>query len=363
VAYRLAELAELVGGRVEGDPDREVEAIRTLEAAGPRDLSFLNHPRYRAQAAASAAGALLVGRDVRDVRDVPPELASGPDTPRRDLLVVDDPAFALARLLAHLTPQEGPEPGVHPTAVLAPDCSVDPTAHVGPYAVIGAGSRIGAAAAVHALVVVGRGCTVGEAAVLHPHAVLYDGTEIGPRSVVHAGAVLGSDGFGYATHGGVHHKVPQLGRVVVEGDVEIGAGSTIDRATLGETRIGAGTKIDNLVQVGHNVRVGRHCILCGQAGIAGSARLGDYVVLAGQAGVSGHIDLGDGAQVAAKSAALGPVPAGAQVAGIPAVAMRRWKRQIVLSSRLEEMSRRLRALERKVGAEPAEKAAGTDEEG
>jgi UDP-3-O-[3-hydroxymyristoyl] glucosamine N-acyltransferase len=353
VAYRLAELAELVGGRVEGDPDREVEAIRTLEAAGPRDLSFLNHPRYRAQAAASAAGALLVGRDV------PPELASGPHTPRRDLLVVDDPAFALARLLAHLTPQGGPEPGVHPTAVLAPDCSVDPTAHVGPYAVIGAGSRIGAAAAVHALVVVGRGCTVGEGAVLHPHAVLYDGTEVGPRSVIHAGTVLGSDGFGYATHGGAHHKVPQLGRVVVEEDVEIGAGSTIDRATLGETRIGAGTKIDNLVQVGHNVRVGKHCILCGQAGIAGSARLGDYVVLAGQAGVSGHIDLGDGAQVAAKSAALGPVPARTQVAGIPAVEMRRWKRQTVLLSRLEEMSRRLRALERKAGTDKA----GTDEEG
>lgn len=354
MAYRLAELAELVGGRVEGNPDREVEAVRALDAAGPHDLSFLTHPRYRAQALASAAGALLVGQGF------PPELRS--DHPR-DLLVADDPPLALARLLEHLAPRERPEAGVHSTAVLGSGCSVDPTAHVGPYAVIGAGSRIGAGAAVHALVVVGRECTVGEGAVLHPHAVLYDGTEVGPGSIVHAGAVLGSDGFGYATHRGVHHKVPQIGKVVVEGDVEIGANSTIDRATLGETRIGAGSKIDNLVQVGHNVQVGRHCILCGQAGIAGSARLGDHVVLAGQAGVSGHIDLGDGAQVAAKSAALGPVPAGAQVAGIPAVAMRRWKRQIVLSSRLEEMSRRLRALERKVGAEPAEKAAGTDEEG
>ncbi len=144
----------------------------------------------------------------------------------------------------------------------------------------------------------------------------------------------------------MHHKVPQIGRVVVEEDVEIGANTTLDRATLGETRIGAGTKIDNLVQVGHNVRVGRHCILCGQAGIAGSTRLGDYVVLAGQAGVSGHIELGDGAQVAAKSAALTSVEPGTQVAGIPAIELRKWRRQAVLLARLEEMSRRLRALEK-----------------
>jgi UDP-3-O-[3-hydroxymyristoyl] glucosamine N-acyltransferase len=191
---------------------------------------------------------------------------------------------------------------------------------------------------------------VGEGAVLHPHSVLYAETEVGPGSVVHSGAVLGADGFGYATQGGVHHKVPQVGRVVVGRDVEVGANSTIDRATLGETRIGDGTKIDNLVQIGHNVQVGRHCILCGQAGIAGSTRLGDYVVLAGQAGVSGHIHLGDGAQVAAKSAALTSVEPRTQVAGIPAIELRRWRRQSVLIARLEETSRRLRALEKKLAA-------------
>jgi UDP-3-O-[3-hydroxymyristoyl] glucosamine N-acyltransferase len=338
VGYRLAELAELVGGRVEGNPDRVVEAVRSLEAAGPRDLSFLKDPRYRAQAAASGAGALLVGPSLADA------VVLG-----RDLLVVDDPSYALARLLAVLHPEERRPPGVHPTAILDPGCAVDPSAHVGPYAVIGAGSRIGAGAAVLAFVAVGRGCQVGEGAVLHPHAVLYDGTEIGAGSIVHAGAVLGADGFGYATHGGVHHKVPQVGRVVLESDVEVGANATIDRATLGETRIGAGTKIDNLVQVGHNVQVGRHCILCGQAGIAGSARLGNYVVLAGQSGVSGHIELGDGAQVAAKSAALSPVAPRAQVAGIPAIEIGKWRRQAVLLLRLEEMSRRVRALEKKLG--------------
>lgn len=341
MGYRLAELAELVEGRVEGDPDRAVEAIRTLEAAGPHDLSFLKDPRYRAQAAASGAGALLVGPALVDA------------VPGRDLLVVADPDYALSRLVAVLHPPARREPGVHPTAVLETGCEVDPTAHIGPYVVIGEGSRIEAGATLHAFVSVGRGCAVGKGAVLHPHAVLYDGTEVGPGTVVHAGAVLGADGFGYATHGGAHHKVPQVGRVVVEGDVEIGANSTIDRATLGETRIGAGTKIDNLVQVGHNVRVGRHCILCGQAGIAGSTRLGDGVVLAGQAGVSGHIQLGDRVQVAAKSAALSSVEPGTVVAGIPAIDLKKWRRQAVLLARLEEMSRRLRALEKRFGEEEA----------
>lgn len=351
MGYRLAELAELVGGRIEGDPERAVESIRTLEEAGAADLSFLTSPRYRDQAVASGAGALLVGPPLAD------KAALG-----RDLLVVDDPGYALAVLLARFHPAGTREPGVHPTAVLEPGCTVDPTAHVGPYVVIGEGSRIGAGAAVHAFVAVGRSCVVGEGAVLHPHAVLYDGTEVGAAAIVHAGVVLGADGFGYATHRGAHHKVPQVGRVVVEANVEIGANATVDRATLGVTRIGAGTKIDNLVQVGHNVQVGRHCILCGQAGIAGSARLGDGVVLAGQAGVAGHIQLGDRVQVAAKSAALASVEAGTVVAGIPAVEMRKWRRQAVLISRLEEMSRRLRSLERKLG-EPAEDAADPGEEG
>jgi UDP-3-O-[3-hydroxymyristoyl] glucosamine N-acyltransferase len=339
VGYRLAELAERVGGRVEGDPERAVEAIRPLESAGPRDLSFLKDPRYRGQAAASGAGALLVGPALADA-------ALG-----RDLLVADDPSWALARLLAVFHPEERRPPGIHPTAILEPGSTVDSEAHVGPYAVIGAGSRVAAGAAVLAFVAIGRGCAVGEGAVLHPHAVLYDGTEVGARSIVHSGAVLGADGFGYATHQGAHHKVPQVGRVVLEEDVEVGAGSTIDRAMLGETRIGAGTKIDNLVQVGHNVVTGKHCILCGQAGIAGSARLGDYVVLAGQSGVAGHIELGDGAQVAAKSAALASVEPRTQVAGIPAVEMRKWRRQAALLSRLEEIVRRLRAVEKRMEGE------------
>jgi UDP-3-O-[3-hydroxymyristoyl] glucosamine N-acyltransferase len=340
VAYRLAELAARVEGRVEGDPERPVEGIRPLETAGERHLSLLKDARYRGQAEASAAGALLVG----------PGLAGAARGWGRDLLVAAEPDWALARLLALFHPPAERPAGVHPTAVVEPGALVDPAAHVGPYAVIGAGSRIGARAAVLAHAVVGRGCAVGEGAFLHPHAVLYDGTEVGEGCEVHAGAVLGSDGFGYATVAGVHHKVPQVGRVVLESGVEVGANSTIDRATLGETRIGAGSKIDNLVQVGHNVQVGRAAVLCGQAGIAGSTRLGDGVVLAGQAGVGGHLHLGDRAQVAAKSAALADVEAGTAVAGIPAVELGRWRRRVVLLGRLEELARRLARLERLVEA-------------
>jgi UDP-3-O-[3-hydroxymyristoyl] glucosamine N-acyltransferase len=357
VGYRLAELAELVGGRVEGNPDRAVESIQTLEIAGPGDLSFLNHVRYRKLAETSSAGALLVT----------PALAlrgaEGDEEgkPRRDLLLVDDLSLALALLLALFHPRTARTAGVHPTAVLGLGASVDPTAHVGPYAVIGEESRIAAGAAVGAHTVVGRGCSVGERAVLHPHVVLYDDTEVGAGSEIHAGVVLGSDGFGYATHRGVHHKVPQVGRVVIEAGVEVGANSTIDRATLGETRVGAGTKIDNLVQVGHNVRIGRASILCGQAGIAGSTRLGDGVVLAGQAGVAGHLTLGDRVQVAAKSAALSSVEPGLTVAGIPAIEIGKWRREVVLRGRLEkrlaEVNRRLAALERRSSPEGA--AAGS----
>lgn len=345
MGFRLAELAELIGGRVSGDPERTVEAVRSLEDAGPADLSFVGEAKRLGEARASRAGALLVA----------PELAGELS---RDLLVADDPRYALALLLARFHPPEPAVPGVHPTAVVAAGCAVDPSATVGPYAVLGEETVVAARAQVGAHVVVGRRCVVGEGAVLHPHAVLYDGTELGAGTVVHAGAVLGADGFGYATHGGAHHKVPQVGRVVLEAGVEVGANAAIDRATLGETRIGAGTKIDNLVQIGHNVRVGRHSILCGQAGVAGSARLGDHVVLAGQAGVSGHIELGDRAQVAAKSAALSSVAADAKVAGIPAIDLRRWRRQAVLLSRLEEISRRLRAVERRLGGADDEREEG-----
>ncbi len=220
---------------------------------------------------------------------------------------------------------------------------------MGPYAVVGAGTRVEAGAQVHAHVVLGRDCRVGAGSLLYPHVVLYDGVEVGERCVLHSGVVLGSDGFGFVTREGRHLKLRHGGRVVVEDEVEIGANSAVDRALLDETRIGAGTKIDNLVQVGHNVRVGKGCLLVAQAGIAGSTRLGDAVVLAGQAGVSGHLELGDGVQVAAKSAVFKSVEAGSTVAGIPAHAVADWRREQALLGRLADLRRRLRALEAVLG--------------
>lgn len=334
--YRLAELAERLGGRVEGDGARLLSGVASLREAGPDDVSFVLSPKYHREAAASAAGALLVGPGWEDMA------SSG-----RGLLVIEDPELARNRLLALFDPATAAIPGVHPTAVIEAGATIAASATVGAYAVVGAAAAIGEEAVVGAHVVVGAGCRVGRRVVLHPHVVLYPRTELGDGVEVHAGSVLGADGFGYVSRADGHHKVPQIGRVVVEAGVEVGALSAIDRATVGATRVGEGTKIDNLVQVGHNVEIGRDSLLCGQAGVAGSTRLGERVVLAGQAGVGGHLELGNDVTVGAASAAVRPVAAGTTVsATIPAMEIGRWRRQAALLGRLDELFRRLRRLER-----------------
>jgi UDP-3-O-[3-hydroxymyristoyl] glucosamine N-acyltransferase len=335
VKRRLGELADRVGGAVQGDRERPIAGLAALETAGPEELSFLANPQYLEAARASRAGALLVARPFAGLTC--------------DLVVVADPYLAFARLLADLHEPAAPAPGIHATAVVDASAEIDPTAAIGPYAVVGEHSRVGARAELMAHVVVGRDCRVGEDCVLHPHVVLYDRTVLGERTILHAGVVLGSDGFGYAPGEGKPFKIPQVGRVVVGAEVEIGANSTVDRATLGETTIGDATKIDNLVQVGHNVAIGRSAILCGQVGIAGSARLGDGVVMGGQSGSSGHLEIGAGVKVAGKTAVFAAVPAGQTVAGIPAIEIGSWRRQQALLKRLQELFRRLRRLEERVG--------------
>lgn len=356
VSLRLGELAGRVGGEVRGDPDRLLEGIRELAEAEPRHLSLLTDARYRDQARASRAGALLVPAGDRGAK-----LVAGID---RDLLRVADPAQALIRVLDLFHPVERPEPGIHPTAVVDDQARVAPSAHVGPFAVVGAGSRIDERVVIEAHTVVGRDCRLGEDSWLHPHVVLYDRTELGCRCIVHSGVVLGGDGFRYAFSEGVHHKVPQVGRVVLGHDVEVGANSTIDCAGLGATRVGDGTKIDNLVMVAHNVEVGRAALLCGQAGIAGSSRLGDGVVLAGQVGVVDHVTVGDRTQVTAKSAVLSDLEPDRKVAGIPARPMRDWSRQLVRIQRLEGLERRVRDLEaRRTGDRSAQEENDTSRGG
>lgn len=332
--WLLSELASAVGGRVDGDPDRRVRGVATLDEAGPDDLSFLTNPRYRPALTSSRAGAILVGSDMR--------------IEGRDLLVAPDPYLALAEILDRMHPQRRPAPGVSPDARIALGAMLGDDVAVGPFAVVGSGARLGDRAVVGAGAVIGEESAIGEDTVLMPRVVLYPGTLIGARCLIHAGVVLGGDGFGFATSAGTHRKVPQLGRVVVEDDVEIGANSTVDRGTLGETRIGRGTKIDNLVMVAHGVVIGPYGLLAAQAGIAGSTRIGSHVTIAGQSGAAGHLRMGDRVMVAAKTAVFSDVPDRSFVAGIPAVDHRAWKRSLALVKMLPELRSRLRALEERI---------------
>jgi UDP-3-O-[3-hydroxymyristoyl] glucosamine N-acyltransferase len=330
MAHRLGELARRLGGRLRGDPDRLIRGVAPLDRAEPDQLSFLTNPRYRGAARATRAGALLVG--------------PGSDLERPDLLEVEEPYLALARLLELFHPAVPAPAEVSEKAHLGAGVSLGRDVSVAPFAVVEDRAVLGDRVRVGAGTVVGEACEIGEETELKPRVVLYPGTRVGRRCIVHSGVVLGGDGFGFATSSGRHHKVPQLGRVVVGDDVELGANSTVDRGTLDETVIGEGSKIDNLVMIAHGVRIGRAALLAGQTGIAGSTRVGERTTWAGQSGAAGHLEIGDGTIVAAKSAVLRDVPQGAFVAGIPAVDHRRWKRAQAALGRLPELRREVRDL-------------------
>lgn len=340
MSHRLGELAELVGGVVVGDPELEIEGLNTLDEAGPRELSFLTNRRYLGRATASRAAALIVAPGVE-----------GLDRPR---LEVENPYLAVAQILSELHPRQRPEPGVHPTAEVDGSVELGPDVSVGAFCSIGAGTTLGDCVIVYPHVVIGRDCRIGSGATLYPLVSIYDGTFLGRNVIVHSGVVLGADGFGYAQSDRGHVKVPQVGRVVIEDEVEIGANSTVDRAMLRATRVGAGSKIDNLVMVAHNVEVGERCLLIAQVGVAGSSRLGDDVVLAGQVGVGGHVDVGDAVRVASKSAVLKPAEAGTELAGIPAIDSMEWRRQLVRLGRLGDLEKRVKALERQLAEQQDE---------
>ena len=332
--FTLGELAEALKAQLDGDPGQVVTGVAPLETAGPEQISFLTDPRYREAARASRAGAFLVPAEVAGLPG-PTLRCAAPQQSLIDLV-----------LLFHPVPVS--PPGVDRSAVIAHDASVDPTAAVGPLTVVESRAVIGPGARLHALVHVGPGVEVGEGSVVYPHVSLREGVRLGRRVVIHAGAVLGADGFGFAFDGRAHRKIPQVGGVLVEDDVEIGANTTIDRATFGDTIVRRGTKIDNLVQIGHNVEIGEHSLLIAQVGVSGSSRLGRGVILAGQVGVADHVTLGDGVMAAAQTGIPSNVEAGVKVLGTPARPVGLARRIMVAEARLPELLQRVRALEQRL---------------
>ncbi len=332
---KLGALAAQLGCELRGDDAIEIRAVRSLEDAGPGDLTFLANPRYAAQAATTRAAAIILGDDAPEVA-----IAS---------LRSANPYLAFARALALFHTPRKPAPGVHPTAVVAASARVAEPCSIGAYAVIGESVEIEPNATIFPHVTIYPGVRIGADFVAHAGVVVREDVQIGARVVLHPGVVIGGDGFGFAPSPEGAVKIPQTGTVVVEDDVEIGANTTVDRATLGATVVRRGAKLDNLVMVAHNCEVGAGTMLAAQVGLAGSTKVGRGVQMGGQAGVAGHVSIGDGVQIVAQSGVPSSVPAGQVIGGYPAVEVGVWRRTSAALLRLPELLRRVRRLERATG--------------
>lgn len=340
VAFSSEEIIALVGPqRTEGSTTEKIRDIASLSSAAPGDLSFLGNAKYRAQVAATKASIVLLPADY-----------VGEPAPNQLFLYVEKPSVTLAvicsRIEQKLWPR--PAPGVHPTAFVASGAIIDPSATVGPLCVVEEDAVVGARSHLQASVFLGRNARVGEDCWVMPGCVIGAECMLGHRVRLQPGVVIGSDGFGYETVKGRHEKVPQIGTVVIENDVEIGANSTLDRARFSRTVIGEGTKIDNLVQIGHNVVMGKHCILCAQVGISGSTTLEDYVLIGGQAGIGGHITLGKGTKVGGQTGLAYDSAPGSYVNGTPAIPYMLERRLQILHQRLPDLFKRVEFLEQKL---------------
>jgi UDP-3-O-[3-hydroxymyristoyl] glucosamine N-acyltransferase len=337
---KLSDLARQTGATTEAEhSDIEITGAAGLDEAEAGDVSFLANPRYTPRLQTTRASAVFVGEGV--------------ETGREDILVLRarDPYLAYTRALRLFHPEPDFEPFIHPAASVDPSARIGAGVRIGACAVVGRDAEIGERVLIHPNVTVYEGVRVGADSVLHSGVALREGTQVGERVRIHNNVVVGSDGFGYAKdEQGRWLKIPQTGRVVIEDDVEIGAGTTIDCASVGETRIARGVKIDNLVQIGHSCTVGEDSLLCAQVGLAGSSHVGRRVILAGQVGVAGHLTIGDDVVLTAKSATSHNVPAGKVLSGVPAFDNREWLRSTAAFRRLGEMQRTIRALETRLAA-------------
>jgi UDP-3-O-[3-hydroxymyristoyl] glucosamine N-acyltransferase len=337
---RLKDLAARLGCRLEGDGSIEIEAVAGIERAQPGELTFFANPKYAAALRATRASAVIVG----DRAEAVP--AAGVAR-----LVAANPYMAFARAVELFAPRAIVPPGIHRLADVAPTATVAPDASIAAFVSVGDGARIGARSVVYPHATIGAGALLGDDCVIHAGVSIRERVTLGHRVIVQDGAVIGSDGFGFArSDAGTHHKIPQVGGVVVEDDVEIGANAAIDRPAVGETRIGAGTKIDNLVQVAHGVTIGRNALLAAQVGIAGSAVIEDGVTLAGQVGVAGHLRVGKGTIATAQTGIPNSVEAGSFVSGYPAIENRDWLKASAIFRRLPELKKRVADLQRRLEA-------------
>ncbi len=338
---RASQLAGACGGTLSG-PDVELSGLNGLKEAGPGDLSFLANPKYAEFLKTTKASCVIVPNDTAPRAE--------PKGAEPSYIISDNPYLAWAKVITFYARaiSEKPEPGVHPSAAVAPGAKVDPSASVGALAVVEAGAEVGPGTVLMPLAYVGRKARIGRDCLIYPQVAVREECVLGDRVILHSGVVVGSDGFGYAKDGARQFKIPQLGNVIVGDDVEMGANVTVDRGAFGPTRIGRGTKIDNLVQIAHNVQLGEDCVVVAQSGVAGSTRLGDRVVLAAQAGVVGHIEIGDDSIIAAQSGVPKGLPPKSIVFGTPARHHMKAKRIEAVVDRLPEYARRVQELERKV---------------
>ena len=342
---RAAQVAQTLGRELRG-PDRDIAGPGTLEDAGPENISFLANPKYVSQLSETAAGTIIVHADQADKA---PHGAT--------LIVSPNPYLDFARVLVMFMKPQGEFRGISPDARIAPDAVLGKDCTVYPFVFIGPRAKIGDRTVLFPGVYVGEDCELGEDIIVYPNAVFMAGTRIGANTIIHAGVVLGADGFGFVPGAGGIEKIPQVGIVSIGKSVEIGANSTIDRAALGETRVGDGTKIDNLVQLGHNVRMGKDCLIVSQVGISGSTHVGDRVTMAGQVGISGHLHIGSGATIGPKSGVARDIPENETVGGAPAVERGTYMRTLALMPKFPDMYKRLGQLEKELAKLKEELAA------